>query len=186
MSPRRRISLTGLACLALLAAAAIEAAPATGAGPVARPSGRPGYGGGGHGHGGHYGHRGHYSSSSWGWGLGVAIGAPWALGWVDPYWWGSAYYPSYAYRGVYPAYPYGYGYGQGCGLDDDCWRAQQAQSEPGPPTTQIPPLASGAEGGPTERPLHLNYCESARAWFPHVQTCAGGWRLIRPEYGPPR
>lgn len=176
MSPRRRISLAGAACVALLAAAAIEAAPPSGA----RPSGRPGYGG--HGQGGHHGHGGYQANAYWGWGL--AIGVPLALGWVDPYWWGPAYFPSYAYRGIYPAYPYAYG--SGCGLDDDCWRAQQSQSEPAAPTTQIPPLASGPEGGPTERPLHLNYCESARGWFPHVQTCPGGWRLIRPEYGPAR
>jgi hypothetical protein len=117
--------------------------------------------------------------------VGVAVGVPWALGLHDPYWPGSAfypYYPSYAYRGVYPAYSYGYG----CGLDDDCWRAQQAASEPPPATTVIPPLAAGSEGGPTERPLHLNYCDSARAWFPHVRTCPGGWRMIRPEYSPVR
>jgi hypothetical protein len=178
MSPLRRLFPFGIACGLLLAAAVVEAAPPAGAGSGTRPSGRPGYGGG------HYGHGGHYSHSSWGWGLGVALTVPWALGWVDPYGWGPAYYPSYAYRGIYPAYPYAYG--NGCGLDDDCWRAQQSPSEPAAPTTQIPPLASGPEGGPTERPLHLNYCESARAWFPHVQTCAGGWRLIRPEYGPAR
>jgi len=180
MSPRRRIALAGLASVALLAAAAIDAAPP----PGARPAGRPGHGG--HGHGGHPGHGGHHAHSYWGWGLGVAIGVPLALSWSDPYWWGSAYYPSYAYRGVFPAYGHGYGYGYGCGLDEQCWRAQQAQPEPVAPTTQVPPLASTAEGGPAERPLHLNYCESARGWFPHVRTCPGGWRLILPEYSPAR
>lgn len=183
MSHLHRLFPYGIACGFLLAAAVIEAAPPAGPGSGTRPSGRPGYGGG-HGHGGHYGTGGHHSHANWGWGLGVALSVPWALGWYDPYGWGPAYFPSYAYRGIYPASPYAYG--SGCGLDDDCWRAQQAPSVPAAPTTQIPPLASGPEGGPTERPLHLNYCESARAWFPHVQTCPGGWRLIRPEYGPAR
>ena len=189
MSPQRRISLASLMAFALFACAPVESAPPGRQGPGARPGGGSGYGGshsGGHyrpgapgyGHGGNHG----YSYPYWGWGLGLAISAPWALGWYDPYWWGPAVYPSYAYRGVYPAYPYN----NGCGIDDDCWRALQSQNQPPAPTTEVPPLAAGADGGPTERPLHLNYCDSARAWFPHVRTCPGGWRLIRPEYNPAR
>ncbi|MGE0358166.1 MAG: hypothetical protein AB7P08_14775 [Burkholderiales bacterium] len=124
------------------------------------------------------GHRGH---SDWAWGLGLAIGLPWVLGWHDP-WWGPAYYP--------PRYAYGYldaPYGGACGYDEDCLREREALREPTPPTTEVAPAAPGSEeGGPTQRPLHLNYCDSARAWFPHVRTCPGGWRLVLPDYGPAR
>jgi hypothetical protein len=61
-------------------------------------------------------------------------------------------------------------------------RERYAGSEPTPPTTQVAPAPGAGEGGPNERPLHLNYCDAARAWFPQVRTCPGGWRLVLPEY----
>jgi hypothetical protein len=61
-------------------------------------------------------------------------------------------------------------------------RERLSSAQPVEPTTQVPPPAPGEDGGPTQRPLHLNYCDSARAWFPHVRSCPGGWRLILPEY----
>ena len=126
--------------------------------------------------------RGYRDNSHWGWGLGLAIGVPWALGWYDPYWgpsWGHSYYPPYAYGPPYRSYGYA------CEQDEDCWREHVAPSEPAPPTTEVAPAAPGEEGGPTQRPLHLNYCDSAKAWFPHVRTCPGGWRLVRPDYTAP-
>lgn len=152
-------------------------------------SGHGGYGGSRHGypayagyrgHGGHYGryaysgYSGYYGGPYWGWGLGW--GVPLGLAWYGSAAWGYPYSPAYAYGPAYPAYGYACAYG------DDCWRA--AQAEPTPETTVVPPPAPGEEGGPTQRPLHLNYCDSAKAWFPHVRSCPGGWRLIRPEYSP--
>jgi hypothetical protein len=64
-----------------------------------------------------------------------------------------------------------------------CWQ-ERAAGEPTPPTTEVAPAAPGEDGGPTQRPLHLNYCDSARAWYPQVRTCLSGWRLVRPEYRP--
>ena len=140
-------------------------------------------GGGSHGggHGGHrhhggpgYGHGGH-----WGWGWSVAIGVPWVLGYYDPWYWGARTYdnPYYA-SGPYIE----------CAQDEDCWRSYRAAQQPPPPTTQVPPAAIGpamqfpAEGAPSERPLHQNYCEASRAWFPAVSTCASGWRMKRSAY----
>jgi hypothetical protein len=189
-----------LACLAaglFAVQSAADAAPrgpsGGGGAPGARPpggqhggprhgypgGGRPGYDGGRHYSGGHYGH---YPRSYWGWG--VAIGVPWGLGWYNPYWYGWGYgwpyysYPGYGYVAPYPSYGYGYG----CGWDEECWRAMAARSEETPPTTEVPPAALAEAGAPTQRPLHLNYCDSARAWYPNVRSCPGGWRVVRPEY----
>ena len=43
-------------------------------------------------------------------------------------------------------------------------------------TTQIP------RGGqlPPQGPLYMNYCESAKAYFPKVTTCPEGWKLATP------
>lgn len=186
MSPRRKAIFVCLATAGLLA---LE--PALSAPSPRGPSGGPGYGGahpshrpaypGGHRSYGHYGHSGnhryygYYGAPHWGWGLGLGIGIPWALGWYEP-WYGPSTYPSYAYGPVYR------GYGYACELDEDCWRERSSRSEPAPPTTEVPAATPGEEGGPTQRPLHLNYCDSARAWFPHVRSCPGGWRMILPEY----
>jgi len=199
MSPQRNAFL---ACLVAAVAFAVQPAlsapspsPPSGGSPGARPPGGPGYGGsrpaypgrsGYRGYGGsygHHGHSGHYGGSYWGWGLAYAI--PWGLGWYGSGAWGYPYYPSYAYGPAYPAYGYGPAYpayGYSCAYGDDCWRT--AQAEPTPESTVVPPPAPGEDGGPTQRPLHLNYCDSAKAWFPHVRSCPGGWRLIRPEYNP--
>ncbi len=168
MDAKRIALVAALAAAGMLIVAELPAAPSP------RGGGRPG----GHGsHGSWHGsHGGHWRGSDWGWGLGLAIGVPWALGWYDPWYWGPAYYPSHAYG---PAYR---GYGYACEQDEDCWRERLARTEPAPPTTEVAPAVPGEEGGPTQRPLHLNYCDSAKAWFPHVRACPGGWRLVLPEY----
>jgi len=33
---------------------------------------------------------------------------------------------------------------------------------------------------PQQGPLYMNYCESARAYFPKVTTCPEGWKLSNP------
>ena len=184
MNPKRIALAVVLAVAGLLAVADLPAAPA----------GRPPGGGAGS-PGGHfwpsnpggyrpgrgfyrYSSHGHINSSYWGWGVGIGVGIPWALSrYNDPYWWGSP--------NVYPWYPWGSaygGYGYACGPYGDCARAYAARNEPAPPSTELPPPAPGEVGGPTQRPLHLNYCDSAGAWFPNVRTCPGGWRLVLPEY----
>jgi hypothetical protein len=190
MNPTCKVLLASLAAGMLALATAADAAPRHGGSPGG------GYSGGGarHGHSGGSGYRhyggsgyryshGHYYGSNWGWGL--ALGLPLAWGLYDPYGyggWGWAYGAPYY---GYPAYGYSYpGGGFPCAPYEECYRDQVARSEPTPPTTEVPAPAPGANGTPTQRPLHLNYCDSARAWFPHVRSCPEGWRMVRPEYSP--
>ncbi|MBL0140805.1 MAG: hypothetical protein IPP91_01765 [Betaproteobacteria bacterium] len=196
MSQTRTAFLACLAAAGLLAFGPAVSAPAfhplSGGSSGARPPGGSGQGGHrssysgtqGYGYRGHYGRAGHYGgypyygASYWGWGLGwgLALGVPWAWGWNGT--WGPSYYPSYAYGPVAPDYAYA------CDPNEDCWRERVTQGESSPPTTQVPPAAAGEDGDPTQRPLHLNYCDSARAWFPQVRHCLSGWRFVRPEYSP--
>lgn len=176
---RTRPLVLAAACAALFLATTLpaDAAPRGGGG-----SGHGSYGhGGGHGHGGSYGYRGGYRHGGyWGWGWGLAIGVPWALGYYDPWYWGG--YPRYYAYGPYPR--------NSCEQDEDCWRERRAREEPPAPTTQVAPSGAIApaavpvpvEGAPTQRPLHLNYCDESRAYYPAVATCASGWRMTAPAY----
>jgi hypothetical protein len=190
MNPTCKVLLVSLAAGMFALAPPAGAAPRHGGSPGGGYSG----GGAGHGHSGGSGYRhyggsgyryshGHYDGSNWGWGL--ALGLPLAWGLYDPYGyggWGWGYGAPYY---GYPAYAYSYpGGGFPCAPYEECYRDQVARSEPTPPTTEVPPPAPGADGTPTQRPLHLNYCDSARAWFPHVRSCPEGWRMVRPEYSP--
>ena len=33
-------------------------------------------------------------------------------------------------------------------------------------------------GAPTQAPAYMNYCESAKAYFPKVTTCPEGWKFV--------
>jgi hypothetical protein len=119
--------------------------------------------GGGY-HGGYYhGGYGHYHSTA----VGFYFGAPWVWG---PWYWGWGYpyygygYPAYAPYGDYPAAPgpdAGGGYPEG--------------TMEGPPTTEVDPNAPGA---PTQAPAYMNYCVSAKAYFPKVTSCPEGWKFV--------
>ena len=130
-----------------------------------------GHGGHYHGGGGHYGHGGHghyyggyYGSYYWGWGW--AWGIPfYAAYWGYPYYWG---YPAY-YSYPYYSYPY-YGYPY-----DGAAPAYQERPVY-PDTTQVPQ----GQGAPRNGPLYLNYCESAKAYYPKVDSCPEGWKFIEP------
>lgn len=45
------------------------------------------------------------------------------------------------------------------------------------PTTEVPPRG---EGAPTSGPLYMNYCASAKAYYPKVTSCPEGWKFIAP------
>jgi hypothetical protein len=115
---------------------------------------RGGHHGGRH-HGGHFhGHRHWYGPR-----IGLAIGVPLGFGWGwGPGWYGDPYYygPPVVYR------------------EREVIREVEPSTEPA--TTEIP----RGEGAPAQGPLYMNYCESARAYFPKVQRCPEGWKFISP------
>jgi hypothetical protein len=180
MSHPRLLSAVSVAVLATALGSPVLAAPSHGSSSAGarsnavRSVSTPHHSSGGNRHqGGHGGH----GYRGWGWGIG--LGVPLALGWYDP-WWGLPYYstyPTYGYAPVYRGYA-----GNACEQDEDCWRARMAPAEPAAPTTQVPPAIPGEADLPVERPLHLNYCDAAKAWFPQVRSCPGGWRMVRPSY----
>lgn len=44
------------------------------------------------------------------------------------------------------------------------------------PTTSVPQ----SDGAPTQGPLYMNYCDSAKAYFPKIASCPEGWKLTTP------
>jgi hypothetical protein len=122
-----------------------------------------GHSGGNWSHGGggrYYGYRGgYYRGGYWGPGFGLYLGAPLlAAGWGYPYYYGG-YYPGTAvYQNEYP---------------------QSYIEQPGEllaPSTEVPM----SQGAPTQGPMYMNYCESAKAYFPKVSSCPEGWKLATP------
>ena len=110
----------------------------------------------GHGH--RWGGRGYWYGPR----VGFYFGAPLLIGgWGWPYYYDYAYPRSTAVYREVESYPQSY------------------VEQPGqilPSTTEVP----RSEGAPTQAPLYMNYCESARAYFPKVTTCPEGWRLATP------
>lgn len=172
-------SLVVAALVATGVAIAADAQAATN--PIARSSGWSGpRGGGGHwSGGGHFG-GGHFSGGHFSGGhfhghfghgrffgprFGVFIGAPifWP-GWYGgyPYYWGYPYY----YDWYYPRAAYVESY---------------PVSTPDEAATTEVPVTPGA---PTQAPAYMNYCESARAYYPKVTSCPEGWKFqpARPRY----
>ena len=104
-----------------------------------------------------------YRSHWYGPRFGLYLGAP--LLW-PAYYWGYPYDYNYPRTVIYhevERYPASYPEG--------------VMMEP-PPSTQIAPRM---EGAPTKGPLYMNYCESARAYFPKVTTCPEGWKMLPPS-----
>jgi hypothetical protein len=106
----------------------------------------------GHGHGHFHRHRHHFGPH-----FGLAIGLPLAWGWG----WGPGFYGD----------PWFYG-------PQVIYREREVirEVEPAPETTQVP---RGA-GAPTQGPMYMNYCESAKAYYPKVTQCPEGWKLTTP------
>ena len=135
----------------LVAALAAAGMAASFDAPAQQKHGFRGHHGGGHFHGHRHGH--------WfGPRIGLAIGLPFAYGWgygyyADPWFYGPPVV--YREREVFP----------------------EGTIEPAPEaTTQVP----RGEGAPSQGPLYMNYCESARAYFPKVTRCPEGWKFISP------
>ena len=91
--------------------------------------------------------------------VGLYVGAPLLFG---SYYWGYPYYydyygPRVVYRDVIREPEY-----------------IEADREPAPGVMRAP------EGAPTEGPAYMNYCASAKAYYPKVTSCPEGWKFIAP------
>jgi hypothetical protein len=108
--------------------------------------------------GGHWsGHRGHWGGHWYGPRLGLYIGAPLLFG---SYYWGYPWYydePRVIYREVIR-------------------EPEVIETDPEPASTELP----RGEGSPSQGPLYMNYCASAKAYFPKVTRCPEGWKFITP------
>ncbi len=119
---------------------------------------REGHWGGGSRWAGHHGYWGghRYWAPRWSFYFGVPI--LWGAGyWGAPYWYdgypgGALVYREVERDGFYP------------------------EHRIGPATTEVP----RGERLPAQGPLYMNYCESAKAYFPKVTTCPEGWKLAKP------
>lgn len=164
----------------LLVAALAAAGLATAGSAFAQHNG--GHSGGGHSGGGHWsgGHSGghwsggsrwsggHWGGGHWGPRWSFAFGVP--LFW-GPYYWGAPYYSPY-YSPYYDGYYYGY--------PEAPTVYQEREVVPYdtmPPTTQAQP----GPGAPSQGPLYMNYCASAKAYYPKVTQCPEGWKFIEPS-----
>jgi hypothetical protein len=114
--------------------------------------------GGGHFSGGHFsgGHR------FYGPRFGFFFGAPLLIGGL-----GWPYYYDYYYP---------YGYPPGVVYRDVPAPVYEEPGQVIPPTTQAVP----GPGAPAQGPLYMNYCESAKAYYPKVTSCPEGWKFITP------
>ena len=121
--------------------------------------------GGAHWGGGHWsgGHWGGWHGRFWGPRFGLFIGAP--IVWSS-YYWGYPYYPYYYDWYAYPRAAY-------------VERYPMSTPEEAP-TTEAPV----GPGAPTQGPLYMNYCESAKAYYPKVTSCPEGWKFLPAQ--PPR
>jgi len=128
--------------------------------------------GGGHGwHGGHGSHCCHSHVS-------VAFGFPIVWG---SWWWGWPYYDYWYYPGYYPygGY-YGYPYAPAYPAAGPGYPAQPQQQYPdGEMSGTEAPRGPGA---PQQAPSYMNYCESAKAYYPKVASCPEGWKFIQPSH----
>ena len=77
--------------------------------------------------------------------------------------WGPAYYPSPYY---YPPGPYYY---------------PPAMVAPAAPSTYIEQSAPQAAAAQPQS--YWYYCEDAKAYYPYVKTCPGGWKRVAPQPG---
>jgi hypothetical protein len=111
------------------------------------------------------GHRGSWGGGHRYWSgprVGLYFGAPLLFG---AYAWGYPY-----------GYPYDYYYPRTVVVDRVIERYPEGVMEPmePAPTTEVP----RSQGGPTQAPAYMNYCESSQAYFPKVTSCPEGWKFV--------
>ncbi|HEX6635810.1 MAG TPA: hypothetical protein VF038_17725 [Usitatibacter sp.] len=134
------------------------------------------HGGGGHGYGGHGGHWGGHDYRGHGGHYGGWGGWSFYLG--VPFYWPSYYYYGYPHYYAYPSYAYTYPYygDRYYGYSYPEPYAVVPQDEDLGPTTEVQP----GPGAPSQGPLYMNYCASAKAYYPKVTQCPEGWKFIAP------
>ena len=162
------VAVTVAACGMLAMADVYGARGGGGGGGGGHGGGGHGGGGGyrgGHGHGGHggHGHGGHYHGGYYGWGWGAWYGAAWVLGapyyWGYPYYWGAPYYADAYYAPPQVVY----------------------REVPSDYTQPVPGAIVPDERAPARGPAYMNYCPSAKAYYPKVTNCPEGWQFITPQ-----
>ena len=109
-------------------------------------------------------HGGPWRGGYWGPRVGLYFGAPLLFG---AYAWGWPYYD-------------GYYYGPRVVYRDVIREPEVIETIREVPAPQISP-APGAAGAPAQGPLYMNYCASAKAYFPKVTACPEGWKFIAPN-----
>ena len=126
-------------------------------------AGNPGARGGGHspGHWTGGGHRGSHWGGGYRWGprFGFYFGAPVLFG---AYAWG---------------YPYDYYYPRTVIVDRVLERYPASYPQgvmESAPTTEVPMT----QGAPAQGPSYMNYCDSAKAYYPKVTSCPEGWKFL--------
>ena len=104
---------------------------------------------------------GHWGGSRWsGPRVGFYLGAPLLFG---SYYWGRPWYDSY-YDGPRVVY-------------------REVIREPEYIEVDREPVSSDMpreEGAPTQGPAYMNYCASAKAYYPKVTRCPEGWKFLTP------
>ena len=105
---------------------------------------------------GHHWHGGWYGPR-----VGFYVGAPLLFG---SYYWGRPWYDAY-YDGPRVVY-------------------REVIREPEYIEVDKEPVSREAprgEGAPTHGPAYMNYCASAKAYYPKVTSCPEGWKFITPQ-----
>jgi hypothetical protein len=97
--------------------------------------------------------------------VGVGVGVPvWGGGWWGPGWWGPGWGPWW---------------GPG-------WGPSTVVVPSGGPVTYIERGAEGAPPPAQEQSSHWwYYCADAKAYYPYVRECPGGWQRVAPQPPPP-
>ena len=104
-------------------------------------------------------------------------GGHWHGGWGGRYWYprvGFYIGAPLLWSSWYWGWPYGYYYPRTVVVDRVVERYPDGVMEPAPDVRPGP-------GAPAQAPLYMNYCDSAKAYYPKVTTCPEGWKFIAPS-----
>ena len=158
--------------VALTAAGVVISADAQAAGQGSGRTGGGGHWSGGHSGGGHF-SGGHFSGGRW-------SGGHWG-GWRGGHWWGPRFGVFIGAPILWSSYYWGYPYYYDWYYPRAVYVERYPMSTPEDAATTEVPVGPGA---PTQGPAYMNYCESAKAYYPKVTSCPEGWKFLPAR--PPR